>query len=63
MDCSKDHDLRVIYIKRIDDMLVDVVRWCARCGAIVIDRELDGQVMPGAVMKMRFPTSLRGGHG
>ena len=32
-----------------------VVRWCSSCGAIVIDLEVDGRVMPGGIMSMRRP--------
>ena len=31
-----------------------VVRWCPKCGAVVIDREVDGRLM-GSVVKMKFP--------
>lgn len=32
-----------------------VVRWCPRCGAVVVDEDYEGRVIPGRVMKMRFP--------
>lgn len=32
-----------------------VVRWCPECGAIVIDHDIDGRVMPGYYMKLRCP--------
>jgi len=31
-----------------------VVRWCPKCGAIVIDLETDNRLM-GSVVKMKFP--------
>lgn len=33
-----------------------VVKWCPECGAVVVDTELDGRVVPGNVARMRFPT-------
>jgi hypothetical protein len=36
----------------------EVVRWCEECGAIVVDREVDGRVQPGNIMKMRIPNYL-----
>ena len=38
---------------------MDVVRWCNRCGAVVIDIDYDNRTSPGAVMKMRFPENNR----
>jgi hypothetical protein len=32
-----------------------VVRWCKGCGAIVVDRDIDGRTKPGDVMRMMFP--------
>ena len=31
-----------------------VVRWCPDCGAVVVDREVDGRFV-GRYSKMRFP--------
>jgi hypothetical protein len=31
-----------------------VVRWCPECGAVVIDREVDGRSM-GCIVDMKFP--------
>jgi hypothetical protein len=31
-----------------------VVRWCTKCGAIVVDLDYDGRTAPGAVMKHQF---------
>lgn len=35
-----------------------VVRWCSKCGAVVIDREVDGRRM-GCVVNMKFPNITR----
>ena len=32
-----------------------VVRWCSKCGAVVVDIDCDGRTNPGAFMKMKFP--------
>ena len=32
-----------------------VVRWCPKCGAIVIDYEYDNRTMPGFYMKLTYP--------
>ena len=32
-----------------------VVRWCSKCGAVVIDTDLDGRTMPGDILPMQFP--------
>lgn len=36
-----------------------VVRWCAGCGAIVVDEDVDGRVAPGAHTAMKFPVLAR----
>jgi hypothetical protein len=35
-----------------------VVRWCPECGAVVVDREVDGRQM-GCVVDMKFPGITR----
>jgi len=40
--------------------LMDVIhgkllRWCYKCGAVVVDIDHDNRTSPGAVMKMKFP--------
>jgi len=55
---DNEHDLQVI--TRIHPSWDDsekVVRWCAQCGAIVGDLEIDNRTRPGAWGKMRFPAS------
>ena len=53
---SGNHNLEVIYSIDSGDMFgKTVVRWCGDCGAVVVDKEFDGRVSPGAVMMMKFP--------
>jgi hypothetical protein len=35
------------------------VRWCERCGAVVVDAESDGRLSPGRLMKMRRPEATK----
>lgn len=32
-----------------------IVRWCSICGAVVVDKEVDGRVSPGAIRKLQAP--------
>ncbi len=32
-----------------------VVRWCEKCGSVVVDRDYDGRTNPGAIRPMQFP--------
>lgn len=32
-----------------------IVRWCPKCGAIVVDLEVDGRLYPGYYKKMVIP--------
>lgn len=32
-----------------------VVRWCPECGAIVVDNDIDGRIMPGYYQKLKYP--------
>lgn len=50
------HNLKVIVEYAITSHDSKVVRWCADCGAVVIDRDYDGRTNPGAVMSMQFPS-------
>ena len=53
-DCLEgNHDLVVIYCKSCGYDEEEVVRWCKRCGSIVIDRDVDGRTSPGEIMKMK----------
>lgn len=33
----------------------NVVRWCPTCGAVVVDKEIDGRVFPGTIRKLQAP--------
>jgi len=35
-----------------------VVRWCPKCGAVVVDEDLDGRTKPGALATIRFPRAV-----
>lgn len=41
-----------------DDDINNVVRWCNDCGAVTVDQEYDGRVLPGRSFMMRFPTMI-----
>lgn len=47
---KKKHDLQPIHYH--GHM---VIKWCAKCGAIVGDAQEDGRVFPGSYFKMIFP--------
>lgn len=49
------HELEVIYREWKSDSECVIVRWCNKCGAIVIDGEYDGRTAPGKYMKMKLP--------
>jgi len=54
-----NHNLKVIYGSG-NDMEMDVVRWCADCGAVVVDIDADGRtMMPGGIRKMQFPSGIK----
>lgn len=53
-DCGQN-DLVAVYIDGTDSE-ANTVRWCPRCGAVVIDLDYDGRTNAGQVMKMRVPT-------
>jgi hypothetical protein len=56
MTPCKVHALKDILFGRPDSCGAQaVVRWCERCGAIVIDNDKDGRTKPGESMKMKFP--------
>ena len=33
----------------------DIARWCEVCGSVVVDKDIDNRVSPGAIMKMKSP--------
>jgi hypothetical protein len=51
---GSNHNLKIIYI---DHGLFNetVVRWCEDCGAVVVDKDVDGRTYTGYVRKMQFP--------
>lgn len=56
MSCEKgQHDLIVIYEANASFDEEHVVRWCQKCGAVVVDVDYDGRTAAGAIMKMKFP--------
>lgn len=36
-----------------------VIKWCRVCGAIVIDRDYDGRISPGAIVPLQFPDYIK----
>lgn len=53
-DCGPN-DLVVIMSSSIGAGASHVVRWCQRCGGIVVDVDVDNRINAGQGMKMRFP--------
>lgn len=54
-DCKKGkHPLKVIYshYNAYDEEIV--VRWCKKCGAVVVDVDCDNRTSPGEIRKMEF---------
>lgn len=51
------HDLKDISSRGTGEGpgIVEVVRWCCNCGAVVTDIDVDGRTMPGRRMPMKFP--------
>lgn len=49
------HKLKVIYEGHADTLSTEVVRWCVKCGSVVVDLDYDGRTNPGQIMKMRSP--------
>jgi ribosomal protein S27AE len=55
-----DHDLQVIQYSRYPgDVVERVVRWCARCGAVVVDGQSDDRLYPGHFIAMRRPEATK----
>ncbi len=52
------HTLIVIFASSSWDCN-EVVRWCEKCGAVVVDIDVDGRSRPGGVMRMKFPKTKR----
>ena len=49
-----NHSLKPIYVESIDSSVDNCIMWCSVCGAIVIDKIVDGRVMPGYKRKMEL---------
>jgi hypothetical protein len=52
--CGGQHHLLTIY-RSGPSMEENVVRWCKRCGAVVVDVDVDGRTAPGSFMPMQLP--------
>lgn len=49
------HKLRTIYYNQVNVVETNVVRWCVKCGSIVVDIDVDNRTYPGRIMKMISP--------
>lgn len=50
------HQLIAVFSTPEDSCGVAIaVRWCVKCGAVVVDRDIDGQPDPGAIVPLRRP--------
>lgn len=60
MKCfGADHEFEVISSRSAGDPGVSaVVRWCSRCGGVVVDADIDGRTDPGRFAAMRFPATV-----
>lgn len=58
---GKDHALEEIYSQDAGPGIEHVVRWCSRCGDVVVDVDVDSRTDPGRVMPMRFPSCVKSG--
>lgn len=56
---GKNHPLVLILVSEDEYDGDAVAKWCPDCGAVVVDRVIDGRVSPGGIKKMRFPKSAR----
>ena len=58
MTCAynrKGHELVRIYSRAVGDDMFAAIRWCANCGAVVVDLDVDGYIRPGKITPLRFP--------
>jgi len=54
-NCRKGkHNLIEICFMPEDHLSERVVRWCKTCGAVVVDIDCDGRVVPGWAVPMQF---------
>lgn len=56
LECDKgNHWLKIIYEEDLLNGLGVSVKWCRRCGSVVVDGISDGRTYPGRGMKMIGP--------
>lgn len=65
MSCFDKNNKHIGKLETLDKFTINwdaeaVVRWCPRCGAVVIDKEYDGRIM-GKYSEMQFPEITRKG--
>jgi hypothetical protein len=53
-----EHNLKEITRNDLGYNETEVVRWCNKCGAIVVDLESDGRIWAGHFKKMIFPQGV-----
>jgi len=63
MNCFDDKNRHIgklysLFRVSTDPDLDAVVRWCPKCGAVVVDREHDNKIF-GSYVKMKFPELTR----
>lgn len=51
------HNLIIVYSHQNNYGECPTVRWCADCGGVVADVDIDGRTHPGYIRKMQFPKS------
>lgn len=56
---NNKHNLVEVYVDGYEEEPHNVVKWCTECGAVVVDTEYDGRVVPGDVMEMRIPETFK----
>lgn len=56
-NCKGNHALVEVLRVGYNDDMQKSVKWCATCGAVVVDGEFDGRTYPGKYLAMRLPTA------
>jgi len=66
MNCFNKKNQHIGNLRTITRFTIDsicnveaVVKWCPQCGAIVVDKEVDGRLMNSRI-KMQFPDITKG---
>jgi len=54
---GKNHELVDVYTEEVGYGIEHVVRWCNKCGSVVVDAVVDGITRPGAIKAMWFPSN------